>query len=88
MESKRVFVTPGRIRVNVLRMKKANALTNMMMLIETVQRAEVVVVAQDQVGPTVQRKVRARKEREKAKEAREINLLPPRTVDQSHVACT
>ena len=88
MESKRVCVTPGRILVNVLRMRKANALTNTMKPIETVQGAVVVVVAQDQANPAVQRKEKARKEGEKARKVKEIKLLPPRTAVQSHVIST
>ncbi len=88
MESKRVYVTLGKTLANVQRMIRVSALTNTMKLIETVQRAEVVVVAQDQADQAVLRKEKARKEGEKAKEEREIKLPPPRTADQSHVTFT
>ena len=61
MENKRVYVTLGKTQVNVQRMKRVSAHTNMMKLIEIVQKAEVEVVAQDQADPAVQKKEKERK---------------------------
>ena len=85
MANRRVFARHGRTLENVQRMTRVNAPTNTMKKTEIAQKAEVEVVAQDLVDPTVQRKEKVRKEEEKARGAREIKPLLPRTVAQSRV---
>ena len=80
-----MFATHGKTPENVQRMTRVNAPTNTMKKIEIAQKAEVEVVAQDLVDPTVQRKEKVRKEEEKGREEREIKPLQQRTVVQSHV---
>ena len=80
-----MYATLGKTQVNVQRMTRVSAPTNTMKKIEIARKAEVGVVAQDLVDPTVQRKEKVRKEEEKARGARDIKPLLLRTVGQSHV---